>query len=172
MIFELISWIYISVICLVWGNQILKLLFGIHDPDAIDFPVVCFLGMSVVVVISFYLSLFIPLHVWVKLPLQIPALLFLIKEKNRREIFLQIKRTFTGFSGLDIVFLTAVLLMILFLCTAPVIHPDTLSYHAFSTQVFNNYGTIPGIANLKLEFGFQSLWFACLAFFDISIFQS
>jgi hypothetical protein len=172
MIFELISWIYISVICLLWGNQILKLFFGINEPDTIDFPVVCFLGMSVIGIISFYLSLFIPLHLSVKLALQIPALLILVKAKNRREIFLQLKKPFINFSGLDMVFLTAVLLMILFLCTAPVIHPDTLSYHSFSTQIFDKYGTVPGIANLKPEFGFQSLWFACLAFFDNSIFQS
>ncbi len=50
--------------------------------------------------------------------------------------------------------------MILFLSSSPVIHPDTLNYHVFSTEIFDKYGTIPGLANLKPEFGFQSIWFS------------
>ena len=53
--------------------------------------------------------------------------------------------------------------------TAPVIHPDTLNYHAFSTQIFNQFGVIPGIANLKPELGFQSMWFAASGFFSFSV---
>jgi hypothetical protein len=166
MIFELISWIYISLVCLIWGDRILKLFFGIDEVADIDLPVVCFIGMSVIGIISFYLSLVIPLFAAVKLILQIPALLFLLKSSYRKYIYSQVKKPFIGFSVFDVLFLCITLLMILFLCTSPVIHPDTLNYHVFSTQIFDRYGSIPGIANLRVDLGFQSMWFAVTAFFD------
>ena len=172
MIFELISWLYVSLICLIWGNQLLKLFFGVKEFAGIDFSVICFAGMSIIGIISFYISLVIPLYTTVKLALQVPALLVLLKPANRKQLLNQLGKPFAGLSVLDIVFLGASLLMVLFLCTSPVIHPDTLNYHAFSTQIFDKYGSIPGIANLKLQFGFQSLWFAVMAFFDFSIFRS
>jgi len=172
MIFELISWIYISLICLIWGNRILKVFFGITEVTTIDFPIVCFIGMSAIGVISYYLSLFIPLFPAVKLALQIPALLILLKPANREEIIYQWIKPFMNLPKLDAILLFAAFLMVMFLCTAPIIHPDTLNYHFFSTRIFDSYGSIPGIANLKLEYGFQSIWFASVAFFDFSLFQT
>ncbi|HXB29164.1 MAG TPA: hypothetical protein VNW49_05060 [Puia sp.] len=172
MIFELVSWILISLICLIWGNMILKLFFGNNKAAAIDFPIVCFIGMTLLGTISFYISLFIPLYLGVKLALQIPALMILFKSANRRELVSQIKKTFINFSVSDYIILVAILLMILFISTSKVIHPDTLNYHVFSTQIFDKYGTIPGFANLKPEFGFQSIWFSALAFFDFPVFQA
>lgn len=171
MIFELISWIYISLICLIWGNIILKLFFGINKESAIDFPIVCFLGMSFIGVIAFYISLIIPLNFTVKFILQIPVLLILINKNFRGIIFSQLRKSFTNLSVSDSFFLFFTLLMILFICTTPVIHPDTLNYHVFSVEIFEKYGTIPGIANLKPHFGFQSLWFTQLSFFGFSLFR-
>lgn len=171
MIFELISWFYISLICLIWGNIILKLFFGIDKESAVDFPIVCFLGMSFIGVIAFYISLIMPLYVAVRLAFQIPALLFLINGSFRELIFSQLKKPFTNLSVPDSLFLFSALLMILFICTAPVIHPDTLNYHVFSVELFEKYGTIPGIGNLKPHFGFQSIWFALLSLFSLSLFH-
>src|SRR5450631_440403 len=172
MIFELISWIYISLICLIWGNRILKVFFGINEVTTIDFPVVCFIGMSAIGIISYYLSLFIPLFPAVKLALQIPALLILLKPANREEIIYQWIKPFMNLPKLDAVFLFAACLMVMFLCIAPIIHPDTLNYHFFSIRIFDRYGSIPGLANLRVDLGFQSMWFAAMAFFDFSLFQT
>jgi hypothetical protein len=171
MIFELISWIYISLICLIWGNLILKIFFGINKGEGIDFPIVCFIGMAILGVIAFYISLFIPLFFGVKLALQIPVLLYLTYKRNREQIFSQVRNGFAYFSLSDSCFLVVALLMILFICTAPVIHPDTLNYHVFSVQIFDKYGAIPGIGNVKMHLGFQSLWFALLSLFSISLFH-
>jgi len=169
MVFELVSWLYISLICFVWGNLVWKLFFGIEEINGRDFFVVCFFGLSVIGIILFYISLFMPFSTAIKLSLQIPALLTLIVPSSRGELLNRLRRTFTSVSTLDFALIGVVLLMILFLCTSPVIHPDTLNYHLFSTQLFDKYGSIKGIANLKPEFGFQSLWFAVVAFFDFSI---
>src|ERR1700681_1369490 len=98
MIFELVSWIYISLICLVWGNIIVKLFFANERDEAIDFSIVCFIGMTLLGTISFYISLFIPLYFGVKLALQIPALMILFKPAKRRELISRIKKPFIGFS--------------------------------------------------------------------------
>jgi len=171
MIFELISWLYISLICLVWGNRILKLGFGISQEDAIDFPIICFIGLSALGIISYFLSLVIPLFPAVKLFLQIPALLFLLKSENRRGIICQLRKCFGFLSVLDKLFLGIILLMLLFISSSLVIHPDTLNYHLLAIRIFEKYGSIPGIANLRMDLGFQSNWFAELAFFDFSLTQ-
>ena len=172
MIFELISWIYVSLICFIWASQFLKLFFGVNEVAMIDFPVVCLIGMSMIGVVSYYISLAIHLNILIKLSLQILPLFILFKSADRRELITQFKKSFVDFSILDYIFLSVILLMILILSTSQIIHPDTLNYHVFSTQIFDKYGTINGLANLKPEFGFQSTWFSALAFFDFPYFEA
>ena len=168
MLLILMSWIYITLICLIWGNQVLKLITGIFSTSDIDFPVICFIGLSVLGIISFYLSLVVPIFAGIKLVLQIVALFSLMYRKNRSRILFQLKKAFSQLSIPYIIFLIASLLMVLFISSAPIIHPDTLHYHAFSTSVFDKQGTIIGIANIQQVYGFQSMWFAATAFFDFS----
>src|SRR5580704_8076013 len=172
MVFEMISWVYISLICLIWGNLILKMLFGLNEQTSIGFPIICFLGMTIIGTISFYISLFIPLFFAVKLAIQIPVIMILFKSAYRKDLITQLKKPFIDFSVLDYIFLSVILLMILFLSSSRIIHPDTLNYHVFSTEIFDKYGTIPGLANLKPEFGFQSIWFSAMAFFDFPLFRA
>ena len=168
MLLILISWIFITLICLIWGNLVLKLITGIFSVSDIDFPVICFVGLSVLGIITFCLSLVIPIFAGIKFVLQIVALFSLLFRKNRDRILSQLKEAFSHLSNLYIIFLIASLLMILFISSAPIIHPDTLNYHAFSTSVFDKQGTIIGIANIQQVYGFQSMWFAATAFFDFS----
>ena len=170
--FELLSWIYISFICLIWGNVFVHVFFRgrLNIPDY-GFPLFCFLGMVMIGVATVYISLFAPLKGWLKICLQLPAFLYLLNSTNRRIILSQLKSSLVKLSYSDLMLLTACIVMVLFLSTSPIIHPDSLHYHILSIKVFNQYGMIPGIANLQLEFGFQSVWFALLGFFDFSAFQ-
>src|SRR5258708_27319841 len=102
MIFEVISWIYISLVCLSGGNLVLKLFFGIRDVSVIDFPVICFMGMSVFGIMTFYLSLLVPVFTVIKLGLQLLTLLTLVREGNRKEIFSQLKNCFGHLTAMDI----------------------------------------------------------------------
>ena len=172
MVFELISWIYISLICLIWGNFLIWICFrGRLNIPEIDFPVLCFIGMLIIGVIAFYVSIFVPLTFWIKLLLQIPAGLYFLKSANRISFSNQLKSYFIKLSHSDLFLLTAGIVMVLFLSTSPIIHPDSLNYHIDSIRIFNKYGTLPGIANLKVEFGLQSLWFAAMSVFDLSLSQ-
>jgi hypothetical protein len=172
MIFELISWVYISLVCLIWGNAVLKVYFGVQKVTSIDFPIICFAGLTVIGIISFYFSLLMPLNFVFKLALQIPALLVLLNSEKRNEIITQLKSPFLNFHKSDFLLLLVSLLMILLLSSALVIHPDTLNYHVISVEVLDKYGTIPGIGNVQMNMGFQSLWFAESALFDFSFFHS
>ncbi|MEO6963465.1 MAG: hypothetical protein ABIY90_15950 [Puia sp.] len=173
MAFELLAWIYLSVICLIWGNLFVHLFFrGSRESLEFDFPVLCIVGMSLIGATALYLSLFIPLGGLVKWILQLPVLLYFLSAANRRTFCFQVIKPFVNFSGIDLFLLTVSVVMVLFLSTSPIIHPDSLHYHIYSIRVFDQFGTIPGIVNLQLEFGFQSLWFAVLSVFDFSHLQT
>jgi hypothetical protein len=55
--------------------------------------------------------------------------------------------------------------MVLIISSYYIIHPDTVAYHCQSILWMKNYKAIPGTAHLKLELGFQSMWFALQAIF-------
>lgn len=56
----------------------------------------------------------------------------------------------------------ALLLMILTLNAGPTIMDDTDSYHIQMVKWIQQYGTVPGIANLHLRFGFNCSWFTSI----------
>lgn len=57
----------------------------------------------------------------------------------------------------------ALFCMILVLNAGPTIMDDTDSYHIQMIKWAQEYGTVPGIANLHLRFGFNSSWFIAVA---------
>ena len=54
------------------------------------------------------------------------------------------------------------LIMILTLNAGPTIMDDTDSYHIQMVKWIQEYGSVPGIANLHLRFGFNSAWFVSI----------
>jgi hypothetical protein len=57
-------------------------------------------------------------------------------------------------------------LMILVLNAGPTLMDDTDSYHIQMVKWIQEYGSVPGIANLHLRFGFNSSWFVSIALFS------
>jgi hypothetical protein len=60
-------------------------------------------------------------------------------------------------------------LMILILNAGPVLMDDTDSYHIQMVKWIQEYGSVPGIANLHLRFGLNSSWFASIAQFSFPL---
>ena len=60
-------------------------------------------------------------------------------------------------------------LMIMVLNAGPFIMDDTDSYHIQAVKWIQEYGSVPGIANLHLRFGFNSSWFASIALFSFPV---
>ena len=59
-------------------------------------------------------------------------------------------------------------LIILMLNTGPLIMDDTESYHIQMVKWVEEYGSVPGIANLHERYGFNSSWFSSIAIFHFS----
>jgi hypothetical protein len=60
-------------------------------------------------------------------------------------------------------------LMILVLNSGPFRMDDTDSYHVQMVKWIQEYGSVPGIANLHLRFGFNSSWFVSIALFSYPV---
>lgn len=167
MLVSLIAWIYISFICLVWGHIFLLAVLKRSGMTVLSFntSLVCLAGLSVIGTLSFCLSLFMPLDWKAHLILLIPVLIYCGSSAGRQAIRMQWSNTFTGLSRTGYYLLTICILMVLTISVHTIAHPDTLNYHAKSILLFEKYGVVPGIANLKKELGFQCGWFASIALF-------
>jgi hypothetical protein len=167
MLITLISWIFISAICLVWGNiflNVLRRIFGYSSQN--EFSLTCMAGLSVIGTLALYLSLFLPLGWMAQGIIVFPVLIYCLNSKNRMILVKQVKMLASSFSVGSYCLLGACLMMVLTLSSHAIIHPDTLAYHNQSIQWFKNYQAVPGIAHLRLELGFQSLWLASQAIFS------
>ena len=165
MIFELLAWVYISIICFAWGRQLISLFFS--GTEAVAFPIVCFAGLSFIGIIAMYVSLFGPISFWIKCIVTIPALLFYIKCSNRLFFLENLQSVFRKMSSADATLLISCVGMLLFLTTSPIIHPDSLNYHVDSIRLYSLRGLVPGMTNWRVHFGFQSSWFAEMNFFSM-----
>jgi hypothetical protein len=77
-----------------------------------------------------------------------------------------ILREFKSF-GLSVkLALVACWYMILVINAGPVMMDDTDSYHIQMVKWIQEYGSVPGIANLHRRFGFNSAWFSSIALFS------
>src|SRR6185503_10426523 len=61
-----------------------------------------------------------------------------------------------------------ILALILVMNAGPTQMDDTDSYHIQMVKWIQEYGTVPGIANLHERFGFNSSWFSSIALFSFS----
>jgi hypothetical protein len=168
MIINLLFWCYITLICLVWGNLFIQVLLKkiMSIPGETELGVVCLAGLAIIGCIAFYFSIFFALDWRAHLLILVPAILYCLSSENRKCLKDQFNRCFRNLSPKSYFFLGSCILMLLLLSSHKIIHPDTLAYHTQSIQWFQKYGVVPGLVHLKLELGFQSIWFAIQALFN------
>lgn len=185
MVISLIAWIYISIICLIWGMMFLS---AINPPQAaavippsrpagtiptlrpagiIPLSLLCLAGLAVISTLALGLSLFIPLDWKAHLIVLLPACIYCIKPSNRQAIKTQLTGAISNLSRSGSWLLITCIAMVLTISTYTITHPDTTFYHARSILLFERYPVIPGIANLRNELGLQCGWFAALALFKL-----
>ncbi len=164
MLISLIVWTYLSALCLVWGLM-LQSMTGISAGDRSDIhpSLICLTGLIAVSSIALGLSLFMPLDWKTHVLLVIGALLYLLRKTARIELHTLLTRLFKNFTILQYGLLAACIGIVLLISVHDIIHPDTLHYHAKSIFLFQQYGPIPGIVNIRQELGLQCGWFAALA---------
>jgi len=169
MLATLLAWIYITLLCWMWGILFLQLIKRIIKTD-LQFPhfsIICITGLSVITVVAAILSLFIPLGAWwVQIIFIAPCLLLF--RKNGVFLFSLVKKEFSNLHLASCILLSAFLLLILVMSTWMIVHPDTLGYHAQTIQWIEKYKAVPGLVHLHVRFGYQGLWFVDCALLGFS----
>ena len=168
MIITLLAWLYITILCWMWGG----LLLGFFQRNKRLEPgpqfhacVTCFIGLAGIMTISSLLSLFMPLGGYeVQLLLIAPCILYAWL-KPTQGLITNLRNQLAGLSPVLILLLFTLVILLLLLSTSPINHEDTLAYHAQIIQWIEKYRAVPGIANLHIRYGLQSSWFVGCAVF-------
>ncbi|WP_207515100.1 LIC_10190 family membrane protein [Longitalea luteola] len=165
MLLTLLSWIYITAVCLIWGNILLSPFKQLTATgDAPDLPVICLTGLAGIGVLSLAASVLIPLALAAHLIVLVFAIAYILIPTNRKQIIQQlifIRRM----KRLPLLLFSSCALLILVMSTYEIIHPDTLLYHAQAIKVMEQYKAIPGLVHLRYETAMASMWFAVQAIF-------
>ncbi len=172
MLATLLAWIYITVLCWMWGKLFLLAIKKIIKTDLQlpHFSIICITGLATITITAGILSLIIPLGSWWVQVLFIAPCVILFLKKDPQFSFNRLKSELLRFHLLSAVFLFACFLLLLVMSTWTIIHPDTLGYHAQTIQWIEKYKAVPGLVHLHFRFGLQGLWFVDCALFGFSFF--
>jgi len=121
-------------------------------------------GLILITAIGQWIALVVPLNL-ISL-IVILFLLFLLSFARKKRMKLILSQCFSSVRRKDILFFGCFLcfcVLILLLNAGPVKMDDTESYHIQMVKWIQEYGSVPGIANLHLRFGFNSSWFTSIA---------
>ncbi len=171
MLYLLVLYAFTTVFCL-WGGLIFYSIFHFFKKTSSDIsfqqPVFCYLlsGLILVTALGQWIVLFLPLNFYSLLGFVTP-LFTILSILLRRPLAAGCKKVLTR-TSVPPFFLPCLLifgLMVLALNAGPTIMDDTDSYHIQMIKWAQEYGTVPGIANLHFRFGYNSSWFLSVALF-------
>jgi hypothetical protein len=164
MLYLALMYCIISLACLFAGLLAYELLsfFGIFDNDAPEKPLFFYgiTGLIFTTAIGQWLVLFCPLNIFSTLA--VLAFLTLCCVALKKRILHRLALVMASLRNLSFISLGIAgifFFMILTLNAGPVIMDDTESYHIQNIKWLQEYGTVPGLANLHIRYGFNSSWF-------------
>lgn len=179
MLQQLLHIITISLLCIIWGVPALIILKKKHEETywtQNGFGQLIFLFFSGLLTISFLSSwviLLIPLkfiYLLVTTLALIIALYFFLKKKRIQK---PIVTKWKILAYLPQVFLvTSAILLFTLLSTLAPVNEDTQLYHLQIIRWTNEYGVVPGMANIYPRLGLGSNWFNLISLFYIPIFPN
>jgi hypothetical protein len=166
----------ISIICIIWGLPSFFLTRKIDEEKywfntgANLISLLFFSGLLTIAFLSSLLILFLPLKFfYLFIPTVLLAILLRIRyHKELRELFTtfrQTKRIKTAWK----IFTFSGLFLLLIMGTLKPVNPDTQLYHLQLIRWTNEYGVVPGMANIYPRLGLGSNWFNLISFFDIPL---
>lgn len=132
-------------------------------------PVIFYLitGIIILTLITQIVILFSPVDSYYKIILLLLLLTgTYLTRKKIITFFRFLINDFKKQSLLIIITACAVWFLILMLNAGPTMMDDTESYHIQMVKWINEYGTVPGLANLHERFGFNSSWFSSISLFS------
>jgi hypothetical protein len=153
--------IIITLICL-WSGILFYKFFPVKNETR---PIIYYLvsGLILLTSLTQIIVLFFPVTFYTRFGiLGLLILLSIIKRKKIKFFIPMIKVS----SSLILFFI--VWAIILLINAGPTMMDDTESYHIQSIKWIQEYGSVPGIVNLHVRFGFNSSWFSSVALFSFS----
>lgn len=174
MIVTLLAWVYFLCMFYIYGFNIVKLITCSKDDEAakeISPFLLVFIGLSVVTIISYYLSFFIPINASANAILlggMIILLFFSFKEIHQKlkNYILVFKVDLPNI--LLILVAVMILLLVLIKTSTDVIHYDTGLYHSQSIQWYRRYAIVPGLGNIHFRLAYNSFIFPLFSLSDFS----
>lgn len=165
MLYLILFYLIATAVCFVTGVLFYKAISTCYSGQAIERPfiVVALSGLMLLTGIGQLLVLFLPLTPLVSLcvlaGILLLAVLFgrLVVDALKFHAYKFSKKPVWAIIGLvGMVFMTIVL------NAGPTMMDDTESYHIQMIKWIQEYGTVPGLANLHLRYGFNSSWFTSI----------
>jgi hypothetical protein len=169
--------IIISFTCILWGIPVMLLVKNKQDHSASSYQStgeqlasLFFAGLLTLSFLSSWACLFFPVNFILLICLTTPLLLYLfLKRKSVAGLFQQ-TLSVTKIPVVKMVFAGICVLIFFVAGSLKPVNGDTQIYHVQVIKWFNEYGTVPGIANLSPRFGLGSNWFNLISIFRIPFF--
>ena len=153
--------IIITLVCLWSGILFYKFFPPKNEPKPIIYYLVS--GLILLTFLTQIIVLFFPITIYIKFGvLGFLILLSIFKPKNSKFFIPKIQ------VSASLILFFVVWAIILLINAGPTMMDDTESYHIQSIKWIQEYGSVPGIVNLHVRFGFNSSWFSSVALFSFS----
>lgn len=179
MLVVLISWVYISAVCLLTGMLVREICQRILHLSYL--PTVMEVLMTGIVALTVYAQYFSIVHkigILAHLIMLLACATSVLLYKEQLRSLLQSVRQGLRIQGdasyrwNEIAVYLFVLLVAAFFVSRGDFHADTKLYHAQAIRQLEEYGMIRGQANLQMQFGYNSAYFLFAALFTMSPFMS
>lgn len=181
MLQQILHILIISFITILWGIPGL-LLFKKKNPGYTNnfwirstLSFYCFLYFSGLILLSFITSvlcLFIALKFIYLLFLSFGLVLCLLSQKKKIRLIFCDYPIKLNVSLTEVIFIVVCIATFILLGTLSPVNADTKIYHIQIIKWFNEYGTVPGIANLYPRYGLGSNWFNLISIFKMPFFSN
>lgn len=161
----LLAHIIITVSCLWTGYLFYRFILKSKEEKPVIFYAIT--GLITFTLISQLAALFIPVGFYFTAILLLLLILSAILLKKQSVVFFrQLLNELNSLPYYAKTLLAVLWLVILLINAGPVMMDDTESYHIQLIKWIQEYGSVPGIANLHERYGFNSSWFCSIAFFS------
>ncbi len=175
MVFTLLIWVYIAVLCFVYGWCWVELLAKagyLQIKNQVPFEVVIVAGCGILSVLLGLLHLWLPVSITVQLIILAGGWgIFWVFKNNLLFYFKNLKIT-SGYNNLYYGILAIFLILILIHAAQPATNPDTGLYHAQTIKWLNLYRIVPGLGNLYGPLALNSHAHLLISFFNFEFLAS
>lgn len=159
-------YLLLSVVCLITGTLFHAITSKVMaSPALTPRPLIVYAitGLVILTGIGQWLVLITPLQPYVSITLLLLLLLVAaVLRKKWWSLLAASWKHFATLSPLSIPLLAVFGLMVALLNAGPLMMDDSESYHIQMVKWIQEYGTVPGLANLHLRYGFNSSWFTSI----------